>query len=160
MNKLRNNIFLCSLAALCVGTVIAAPKQSSKSAMKEAELYVSTSFHEPANEGLRFIYSRDAMHWDTIPGTFLAPRLGMKIMRDPSILRTPDGMYHLVWTIAWKNDKRFGYAESRDLVHWSEQKYMDLDARHFHCQCLGARVLPGRQASAGYGRVVLLRAKP
>ena len=126
MNKLRNNIFLCSLTALCVGTVVAAPKQSSKSAAKEAELYVSTSFHEPANEGLRFIYSRDAMHWDTIPGTFLAPRIGMKIMRDPSILRTPDGMYHLVWTIAWKNDKRFGYAESRDLVHWSEQKYMDL----------------------------------
>ena len=31
------------------------------------DLYVSTSFHEPATDGLRFIYSRDAVHWDSIP---------------------------------------------------------------------------------------------
>ena len=85
------------------------------------DLYVSTSFHEPASEGLRFIYSRDAIHWDSIPGTFLPPRIGtQKVMRDPSIIRTPDGVYHLVWTCSWKHDKGFGYAESRDLMHWSE----------------------------------------
>ena len=63
------------------------------------DLYVSTSFHEPATDGLRFIYSRDAVHWDSIPGTFLAPKVGkQKVMRDPSIIRTPDGVFHLVWT--------------------------------------------------------------
>ena len=48
------------------------------------DIFVSTSFYEPANEGLRFIYSRDGIHWDSIPGTFLKPEVGtQKVMRDP-----------------------------------------------------------------------------
>ena len=91
------------------------------------DLYVSTSFHEPATDGLRFIYSRDAVHWDSIPGTFLAPKVGkQKVMRDPSIIRTPDGMFHLVWTSSWRGDRGFGYAESRDLMHWSEEKFIEV----------------------------------
>ena len=91
------------------------------------EFYVSTSFHEPATDGLRFIYSRDAVHWDSIPGTFLAPKVGkQKVMRDPSIIRTPDGMFHLVWTSSWRGDRGFGYAESRDLMHWSEPKFIEV----------------------------------
>lgn len=91
------------------------------------DLYVSTSFHEPATDGLRFIYSRDAVHWDSIPGTFLAPKVGkQKVMRDPSIIRTPDGVFHLVWTSSWRGDRGFGYAESRDLMHWSEPKFIEV----------------------------------
>ncbi|MCI6503744.1 MAG: arabinosidase, partial [Prevotella sp.] len=40
------------------------------------DIYMSTSFHEPATEGLRYIYSRDAIHWDTVPGIFLKPSVG------------------------------------------------------------------------------------
>ena len=91
------------------------------------DFYVSTSFHEPATDGLRFIYSRDAIHWDSIPGTFLAPKVGkQKVMRDPSIIRTPDGMFHLVWTCSWRGDRGFGYAESRDLMHWSESRFIEV----------------------------------
>lgn len=86
------------------------------------EFYVSTSFHEPADAGLRFIYSKDGINWDSIPGTWLAPELGAKIMRDPSIWQGPDGTYHLVWTIAWKEDSGIGYASSKDLIHWTKQK--------------------------------------
>ncbi len=100
------------------GTVSA---QTSPSGEVE-EYYVSSSFHEPADAGLRFIYSTDGLHWDSIPGTWLAPKLGAKIMRDPSVWRGPDGVYHLVWTIAWKQDTGIGYACSKDLIHWSEQK--------------------------------------
>jgi len=39
-------------------------------------------------------------------------------MRDPSMVRTPDGTYHLVWTTSWKGDLGFGYAYSKDLIHW------------------------------------------
>lgn len=89
----------------------------------EKEYYVSTGFHEPANEGLRFIYSQDGIHWDSIAGTWLKPEIGSQgIMRDPSMVRTPDGTFHLVWTIAWKGDRGFGYAHSKDLIHWSEEK--------------------------------------
>ena len=44
-------------------------------------------------------------------------------MRDPFDGNvTPDGTYHLVWTTSWKGDLGFGYAYSKDLIHWSEQQ--------------------------------------
>ncbi len=89
------------------------------------DIYVSTSFHEPADEGLRFIYSYDGVHWDSIQGTFLHPDVGVqKVMRDPSIVKGPDGTYHLVWTSSWKGDRGFGYASSKDLIHWSEEQHI------------------------------------
>ncbi len=88
----------------------------------EKEYYLFTSFHEPANEGLRYLYSEDGMHWDSIEGTWLKPKLGADIMRDPSIWRDEDGTFHLVWTIAWRQDLGFGYASSKDLINWTKQK--------------------------------------
>lgn len=78
MIKIKNKLFII-LWLLSLGFTVQAQ-----------DFYVSTSFHEPATDGLRFIYSRDAVHWDSIPGTFLAPKVGkQKVMRDPSIIRTP-----------------------------------------------------------------------
>ena len=91
------------------------------------KVWISTSFHEPATDGLRYIYSRDGWQWDTIPGVWLRPDVGkQRVMRDPSIIRTPDGMYHLVWTSSWRGDRGFGYAESRDLIHWSKQRFIEV----------------------------------
>ncbi len=101
---------LLSAAAACSQTV------------PEKEYYLFTSFHEPADEGLRLLYSSDGVRWDSLSGTWLKPELGQCIMRDPSILRDKSGTFHLVWTIAWKGDTGFGYARSKDLVHWSEQR--------------------------------------
>lgn len=87
------------------------------------DVFVSTSFHEPANEGLRFIYSLDGKKWDSIPGIWLKPELGnQKVLRDPSIVVAPDGTFHLVWTSSWKGDLGFGYASSKDLIHWKNIK--------------------------------------
>lgn len=108
-------------ACLCVSFLPAAAQTATTSA-DEGEYYVSSSFHEPADEGLRFIYSRDGLHWDSIPGTWLAPELGDSIMRDPSVWRGEDGTYHLVWTIAWKGDTGIGYSSSTDLIHWTPQQ--------------------------------------
>ncbi|MBP8302783.1 MAG: glycoside hydrolase family 43 protein [Phycisphaerae bacterium] len=94
-------------------------------ATTERMVYVSTSFHEPANEGLRFIYSEDGCHWTAIPGTWLTPEVGtQKVMRDPSIVLGPDGTYHLVWTSSWRDDYGFGYSSSRDLIHWTAQRHI------------------------------------
>lgn len=38
------------------------------------------------------------------------------------MVRTPDGTFHLVWTTSWKGDLGFGYANSKDLIHWSKQQ--------------------------------------
>ena len=96
-------------------------------ASAQREVYISTSFHEPATDGLRFIYSYDGWTWDSIPGTWLKPEVGkQRVMRDPSIIRTPDGTFHLVWTSSWRGDRGFGYACSKDLKHWSQQRFIEV----------------------------------
>jgi hypothetical protein len=105
---------------LCVTSMIL-----TTSCQRHAFLY--TSFHEPANQGLRLLYSQDGYHWDSLPGIFLQPEVGPdKIMRDPSMVQGPDGVFHLVWTLAWKGNHGFGYASSKDLIHWSEQKVIPI----------------------------------
>ena len=97
------------------------------SSCAQKEYFVSSSFHEPATDGLRFIYSSDAWHWDSIPGTWLSPEVGkQRVMRDPSIIRTPDGTFHLVWTSSWRGDRGFGYSSSRDLQHWTPERFIEV----------------------------------
>jgi len=89
------------------------------------KVYLFTSFKEPANEGLRMLYSKDGYHWIRIDTVLLKPLIGsQKIMRDPSCLQGPDGTFHLVWTTEWKGGNGFGYASSTDLIHWSQQQYI------------------------------------
>lgn len=99
------------------------------SCQSEKEVYIFTSFKEPANEGLRFLYSYDGYHWERIDSVFLVPQMGnQKVMRDPSIVRGPDNTYHLVWTSSWRGDPGFGYSGSKDLIHWSEQQFIPVMA--------------------------------
>lgn len=84
--------------------------------------YLFSSFREPATDGLRLAYSYDGYHWTDLDTTFIRPNVDSNVMRDPSIAQGPDGTFHLVFTSAWKGTKTFGYASSKDLVHWSEQK--------------------------------------
>lgn len=86
--------------------------------------YLFTSFREPATDGLHLAYSNDGYHWTDLGGGYLQPEVGGKLMRDPSIARGKDGTFHLVWTTNWKGDKGFGYASSKDLVHWSAQRFL------------------------------------
>ncbi|TDX01383.1 glycoside hydrolase family 43 protein [Dinghuibacter silviterrae] len=88
-------------------------------------VYLFTSFREPATAGLYFLYSRDGYHWKDLGGPWLPPDVGpRKLMRDPSIVQGPDGVFHLVWTTNWSGDKGFGYAFSTDLIHWSPQQFI------------------------------------
>ena len=87
--------------------------------------YLFTSFHEPANEGLRMLYSYDGKKWNDLDTVLLQPKVGnQKVMRDPSMVQGPDGIFHLVWTSSWRGDKGFGYASSKDLKNWSEQQFI------------------------------------
>jgi hypothetical protein len=47
-------------------------------------VYLFTGFHEPANAGLRLLYSYDGYKWKDLDTVFLKPMVGDKIMRDPS----------------------------------------------------------------------------
>jgi len=113
---------ICLMAAL---TATAASGKPAETADDGGKVWISTSFHEPATEGLRFIYSRDGVKWDSIAGVFLRPEVGQqKVMRDPSIACGPDGTFHLVWTSSWRGDQGFGYSSSKDLIHWTPQRFI------------------------------------
>lgn len=89
------------------------------------EYYIFSSFREPATDGLYLAYSEDGYNWEGLKGPYLKPEAGeSKIMRDPSLVKGPDGTYHMVWTTDWKGGNGFGYANSKDLINWSEQKFI------------------------------------
>jgi predicted GH43/DUF377 family glycosyl hydrolase len=92
-----------------------------------SKAYLFTSFHEPADRGLRMLYSYDGYKWNDLDTVLLQPQVGnQKVMRDPSMVQGPDGTFHLVWTSSWRGDKGFGYASTKDLIHWSEQKLISV----------------------------------
>src|SRR6266850_4686119 len=112
--------FKISLFLFLTSTALCVARDSGTNAV-----YLFTSFRGNGEDGLRFLHSHDACHWSNVPGTFLKPAVGpSKLMRDPSLLCGPDGTYHLVWTTGWHTDQGFGYASSKDLIHWSEQRFI------------------------------------
>jgi hypothetical protein len=98
--------------------------QSSDRPAKEHLLFAY--FKGNGEDGLHLAYSRDGLDWKPLKNdnAFLKPTVGRdKLMRDPSILLGPDNTYHMVWTVSWQ-ERGIGYASSKDLIHWSEQKYI------------------------------------
>ncbi|MGN0854149.1 MAG: ATP-binding protein [Kiritimatiellia bacterium] len=74
--------------------------------------------------GLHLAYSYDGLKWTALNNDepILEPAIGQdRLMRDPSICQGPDGTFHLVWTTGWRG-RSIGYASSRDLLSWSEQR--------------------------------------
>ncbi len=97
----------------------------SLSCKREADIYLFSTFREPATDGLYLAWSEDGYNWNDLGGPYLNPEVGTTpVMRDPSVIRGNDGTYHLVWTSSWKDDQGFGYASSKDLINWSEQKWI------------------------------------
>jgi beta-xylosidase len=74
-------------------------------------------------DGLHLAASEDGRKWNDLNKVFLKPAVGSGLMRDPHILRGPDGIFRMLWTTGWK-DKGIGYASSTDLVNWSQQRYL------------------------------------
>ena len=93
------------------------------------EVYLFSTFREPADKGLFLAYSEDGLRWNDLGGPWLEPEVGQqKVMRDPSVAVGPDGTFHMVWTSSWRGDLGFGYAHSEDLIQWSEQKLIPVMA--------------------------------
>ena len=89
-----------------------------------ADSYLFTYFTKNGEDGLHLAWSRDGYKWESLNGgkSYLEPKVGKsKLMRDPCIVRAPDGTFHMVWTSGW-NENNIGYASSKDLIHWSEEK--------------------------------------
>ena len=88
------------------------------------DVYLFSYFTGKSETGLHLAYSYDGLTWTPLneAESYLLPAVGKdKLMRDPSIVQAPDGTFHMVWTTGW-HDNSIGYASSKDLIHWSEQK--------------------------------------
>jgi len=111
------------LSALLLKTSASGADAAQKSRTEEA--YLFASFRGNGVDGLHLAYSRDGLEWTALKGdkAFLKPILGGKLMRDPCVIKGPDGLFHMVWTTSW-GDKGIGLAHSKDLVEWSEQKFI------------------------------------
>lgn len=115
MKKILVLIFTCYLALITF-------------AQEDSKVYMFSYFIGNGEDGLHLAYSKDGFNWQTLNNnqSFLKPTAGKdKLMRDPCIIKGPDGLFHMVWTVSW-NEKGIGYANSKDLVHWNEQQYIPL----------------------------------
>jgi predicted GH43/DUF377 family glycosyl hydrolase len=97
-------------------------------AQKQALLF--SYFKDNGEDGLHLAYSTDGYQWESLKNdtSFLVPEVGKdKLMRDPCIIKGGDGRYHMVWTVSW-TDKGIGYASSKDLINWTQQKFIPVMA--------------------------------
>ena len=96
------------------------------SAQQETDVYMFSFFKGNGEDGLHLATSKDGFKWKALNRnkSFLTPEVGKdKLMRDPCIIKGGDGKFHMVWTVGW-TDRGIGYANSEDLINWSEQKYI------------------------------------
>ena len=92
----------------------------------DEDIYMFSYFKNNGEDGLHLAYSIDGLKWEALKNdeSFLVPQLSSdKLMRDPCIIKGPDGKFHMVWTVSW-SEKGIGYANSLDLINWSEQKFI------------------------------------
>jgi beta-xylosidase len=113
------------LSMILVSSVFCTAGASEKADVKIGENYIFTSFRGNGEDGLHLTYSHDGLKWAALNDdkSFLEPQVGTKLMRDPCICQGPNRTFHMVWTSGWW-DKGIGLAHSKDLIHWSEQKWL------------------------------------
>jgi sucrose-6-phosphate hydrolase SacC (GH32 family) len=91
-----------------------------------SKVYMFSYFTGNGEDGLHLAYSRDGLTFSALNNgkSFLTPVVGVsKLLRDPCIIRTPDGTFHMVWTAGW-TERGIGYSSSKDLVNWTDQRYI------------------------------------
>lgn len=103
--------------ALWLAAAVAAP-------VEPAEVLLFAFFRDNGKDGVHLCTSDDGVTFTPLNDDrpiFAPPGwAGQNLTRDPSILYR-DGLFRMVWTSEWRG-RVFGYAESRDLVHWSEPR--------------------------------------
>jgi len=123
------------IAAACAGRGTRPASTGNAGAPAEQpRAFLFSYFTRNGEDGVHLAWSKDGITWSPLNNgrSVITPAVNgagrgwqewdntAALMRDPSILQGPDGLFHLVWTISW-NDHAIGVAHSKDLIHWSEQ---------------------------------------
>ena len=112
-------------AALVVLIALIASTAVTTGQTPTSDVFLFSYFTGNGEDGLHFARSEDGARWRRVADgkAFLAPTVGTKLIRDPSVVRGPDGQFHMVWTTGWW-DQGFGVAHSTDLRTWSPQSFV------------------------------------
>lgn len=103
--------------------LLAGAPSAASAAEEGGTAYLFSYFVKNGEDGLHLAWSADGYTWEALGGgrSYLTPKVGaVKLMRDPCLLRGPDGRFHMVWTSGWW-ENHIGYASSTDLLTWSDQ---------------------------------------
>lgn len=123
---MRKHLSIFILILFLLPGVFSLAKTSSSSDIRYLFAYF-TDKNENRN-GMHLAWSVDGYTWMPIgpEHSFLKCDYGTwyadKRMRDPFVMKGPDGLWHCIWTLNWDGNA-IGYAHSKDLVHWSRQSY-------------------------------------
>jgi len=107
-----------AIGLICCSVIVKAQSNERDSVL------LFSYFNNNGEDGLHLAWSEDGLSWKALNGdsSFLKPTAGDdKLMRDPCVIKGVDGLFHMVWTVSWK-EKAIGYASSKDLIHWSKQQ--------------------------------------
>ncbi len=121
---------LVAVLAACFACLGVGARAGEKADLPETCYLFAYFYHQEEAEGFRLAWSADGHHFAMLNDgkSYLKPTAGEnKLMRDPHLYRDPDGTFHLVWTTGWTG-KTIGYASSKDLITWSEQKTLPVMA--------------------------------
>ena len=97
-----------------------------------ADAFLFTSFRRNGETGVFFALSSDGRKWETLgSGAWVKPEMQGMLMRDPHLVKGPDGVYHMIWTWGWTRKEaggklKIGHTSSRDLVNWESQRGIDV----------------------------------
>lgn len=114
-----------------------------------------------SGDGLHLAWSTDGLSWKVLNEgkCYLKSTFGRATLRDPDLSLGPDHIFHLVWTDSG-NPKCIGYADSKDLITWSNRKelpvmesfptvknswapILNYDASHSNYQIVWSSTVPG-----------------
>lgn len=123
LSRFVNVILCCLVLAGC------ATDDSHLAATDNDTVLLFASFRGNGQDGLHLAVSEDGLNWQALrqDQSFLTPKVGTKLMRDPVIIQGPDQQFHMVWTSGWE-DAGIGIAHSSNLKDWSEQQFLPVMA--------------------------------
>lgn len=95
---------------------------------KKSEI-LFVSFKDPGNSGIYYALSKDALNYEALNQAepVIPVNDSISKMRDPFIARDGEKGFHMVWTCGVR---KIGYAWSPDLIDWSQQRIIPIDAEN------------------------------
>jgi hypothetical protein len=79
------------------------------------QTFLMSAFPATSQNKLSLFRSDDGVNFVSLGSEVYTPPAGL--LRDPSIVRSADGLFYIVYTTAWSGQS-FGVAKSADLRHW------------------------------------------